>query len=148
MRFRAHLVDILNWTYLTLWQIVFKTWYICFYNYYRIVPNKRTLRVDKHPDEFRRSRGRFYVFFSKFCSFLTNFCLFWVKYSITKCWGRVYLSRRIYLTLYGIKSSDCCPGPVQLTPGPQATSPSTDAIIIDSNEFLTQVWSVCLSYWP
>ncbi len=45
--------------------------------------------------------GEFWVF-SQFCPFLSNFCLSLVKYSITKCWGRVYLRRCIDLALYGI----------------------------------------------
>ena len=72
--------------------------------HYRIVPNKRAQRLDKYPSGLRRSRGAFWGFFSTFCSFLTNFGLFLVKYSTTKCWGRVYLSRCIYLALYGIST--------------------------------------------
>ena len=68
---------------------------------YRIVPNKCAQCVDKNPGRFRRSWGTFQWFFSQTCSFLTNFCLFWVKFSIPKCWGRVYLSRHVYLALYG-----------------------------------------------
>ena len=40
--------------------------------------------------------------FSQFCSFLTIFHLFCREYSIRKNRGHVYLSRRIYSTLYSI----------------------------------------------
>ncbi len=53
---------------------------------YRISPNKHSLRVDSHLDEFWGS-----------CSFLTNFRLFWGKYSIRKCWEGAPLSKQEHL---------------------------------------------------
>ena len=67
---------------------------------YRIVLNKRSLCVDKHPGGFRAPRGTFTDIFSHFCLFVTNFGLFWGEYFTRKRWGRVYSSRYVYSALY------------------------------------------------
>ena len=48
---------------------------LCHLAYYRISPNKRSLRVDRPPGEFRGSRGIFLGVFSYFWSFLAYFRL-------------------------------------------------------------------------
>ena len=64
-------------------HMVMKNIYLFIYKYtyssveYRTVPNKRSLRIDKHPGKCRGSRGTFINVFSHFCFFFfTNFRLF------------------------------------------------------------------------
>ncbi len=70
-------------------------------SYYRIVPNKRAQRVDKHPGELGRSRGA-WGGVSQLGPFLAHFWQCLVKYSTPKFWGRVYSNRCVYLALYGM----------------------------------------------
>ena len=61
------------------------------------IPNTCSLRIDKHPGEFRWCRGTFIEVFSHL--FVTNSSIFSGQYSIRMCWGHVYLNRHVYSAL-------------------------------------------------
>ena len=65
------------------------------------MPNKHAQCIDKQPGELRRSRGAFWGFFSQICSFVTKFSPIFSEIVHHKVLGRVYLSRCVYLALYG-----------------------------------------------
>ncbi len=67
---------------------------------YRIVPNKCTQRIDKHPDGMRRSRGAFWFFFQPILLMCDQFWPIFSEMFHHKVLGRIYFSRCIYLTLY------------------------------------------------
>ena len=70
---------------------------------YRILPNKHSLRVDRHPGEYRGSRRIFYGFFSYFCSCWPIFAYFEGNMP-SELLGHVYSGRHVYLAKYGISS--------------------------------------------
>ena len=74
---------------------------------YHIVPNKRSLRIDTHPGEFRGSRETLSRFFSQFCSFWHQFSPILNEILHQKVLGQVYLSRRVYSALYGVGGLRC-----------------------------------------